>query len=335
MHHRHNEKKYNKGSKVLYTTRGITSEAVILDIHYDDALKPYYTIHILDDDREKQTDEDHITPITPIHQDFQEQDLNGASYPVKQRKGSFSYPTQERRINTVFSHTEVTSSSDNEDQCHAGHNICHESNQPSRRQNVQATLKSILRPSSFGDIRYNDCLDAGSTEYKYDSNDTHEESDGNGSPTKRECEKKRLLDNDRDGNRPKRARLDPKYASCDKNTSAHHGNGPRQRKAPSLLRPPIDKCYFMRIKKKQRPRRCSSQLRDKGVETSYNSRLNEDIFLSDRCDLSGTNVVNNTSILYKEITAKARHLRRSKQRQKSLKIWEDLRETIIYTFVFI
>ena len=188
MHHRHNEKKYNKGSKVLYTTRGITSEAVILDIHYDDALKPYYTIHILDDDREKQTDEDHITPITPIHQEFQEQDLNGASYPVKQRKGSFSYPIQERRrINNTFSHTEVSSSSDNEEECNTGNNISHESNLLTRRLNAQATLKPILRPSSFGDIPRNDCFDkndekngTGSTECGRDYNDKQKVSDGNG-----------------------------------------------------------------------------------------------------------------------------------------------------------
>ena len=353
---RHTEETYNKGSKVLYTSRGITTEAVIRDIHYDDALKPYYTIHILDEDREKQTDEDHITSI---HQEPQDWYLNNATtYPVQQRRDSSTYPIQERRqgdFNCEFSHTEVFDNEEDsarEIRMSDVDPISYASDLPLRLQNTQATLKSILRPSSYGDISRKDCVgkiddnDTSSTglstnepadlkPYEYDFNDTQGANNENGSLTKSEYEKKRRLDSESEAKAPKRVRLDPKYASCDrtrsnrnavKNKSVHRGSRPRQRKAPSLLRPPIDKRYFMRIKKKQRPRRKSSQMTDKGVQTSYISKLNDDIFPSDRDDTPGANAFNSSSILYKEITAKARHLRRAKQHQKSLKRWEDLGE---------
>ena len=52
--------KYEKGMKVLYkNSSGIIEGCIIMDVHLDDMLEPYYTIK-LEDGREKQTDNAHI-----------------------------------------------------------------------------------------------------------------------------------------------------------------------------------------------------------------------------------------------------------------------------------
>tara|TARA_B100001093_G_scaffold417043_1_gene407885 strand:+ start:186 stop:494 length:309 start_codon:yes stop_codon:yes gene_type:complete len=62
----HNRKKdyLKKGNKIQYNSSEgfFVSYATILDIHYDDK-KPYYTIKILDDNREIQTEGNRLSEI--------------------------------------------------------------------------------------------------------------------------------------------------------------------------------------------------------------------------------------------------------------------------------
>ena len=65
---RNRKKDYlKKGNKVQYNSSEgfFISYATILDIHYDDK-KPYYTIKILDDNREIQTEGNRLSEIPPI-----------------------------------------------------------------------------------------------------------------------------------------------------------------------------------------------------------------------------------------------------------------------------
>ena len=56
--------KYKKGQLILYKShcqgRSAEEEACILDVHADDLLEPYYTIRLVNNGKEKQTDNDHI-----------------------------------------------------------------------------------------------------------------------------------------------------------------------------------------------------------------------------------------------------------------------------------
>jgi len=51
---------YQKDSSVLYKGRDGEEEALILDVHLDDELEPYYTIRLIDGREIRQTDNDHI-----------------------------------------------------------------------------------------------------------------------------------------------------------------------------------------------------------------------------------------------------------------------------------
>ena len=53
---------YEKGMEVMYKSPNGPVTAKILDVHFDDLLEPYYTI-LSEDGVEKQTDNDHLTPI--------------------------------------------------------------------------------------------------------------------------------------------------------------------------------------------------------------------------------------------------------------------------------
>ena len=51
---------YQKDSSVLYKGRDGEVEALILDVHLDDEMEPYYTIRLIDGREIRQTDNDHI-----------------------------------------------------------------------------------------------------------------------------------------------------------------------------------------------------------------------------------------------------------------------------------
>lgn len=51
---------YQKDSSVLYKGRNGEEEALILDVHLDDELEPYYTIRLMSGREIRQTDNDHI-----------------------------------------------------------------------------------------------------------------------------------------------------------------------------------------------------------------------------------------------------------------------------------
>jgi len=51
---------YQKDSSVLYKGRNGEEEALILDVHLDDEMEPYYTIRLIDGREIRQTDNDHI-----------------------------------------------------------------------------------------------------------------------------------------------------------------------------------------------------------------------------------------------------------------------------------
>jgi len=51
---------YQKDSSVLYKGRDGEVEALILDVHFDDEMEPYYTIRLIDGREIRQTDNDHI-----------------------------------------------------------------------------------------------------------------------------------------------------------------------------------------------------------------------------------------------------------------------------------
>ena len=51
---------YQKDSSVLYKGRDGEEEALILDVHLDDEMEPYYTIRLIDGREIRQTDNDHI-----------------------------------------------------------------------------------------------------------------------------------------------------------------------------------------------------------------------------------------------------------------------------------
>ena len=53
---------YKAGMDVFYknSNLGTVQQARILDVHLDDELVPYYSIRLLDDGREKQTDDAHL-----------------------------------------------------------------------------------------------------------------------------------------------------------------------------------------------------------------------------------------------------------------------------------
>jgi len=51
---------YQKGSSVLYKGKNGEEEALILDVHLDDKMEPYYTIRLIDGREIRQTDNDHI-----------------------------------------------------------------------------------------------------------------------------------------------------------------------------------------------------------------------------------------------------------------------------------
>jgi len=58
---------FAKGQTVFYTSsQGFAEEALVLEVHHDDLLVPYYTIRLLKDNREKQTDGAHISTLSNL-----------------------------------------------------------------------------------------------------------------------------------------------------------------------------------------------------------------------------------------------------------------------------
>lgn len=58
---------FAKGQTVFYTSsQGFAEEALVLEVHHDDLLVPYYTIRLLQDNREKQTDGAHISTLSKL-----------------------------------------------------------------------------------------------------------------------------------------------------------------------------------------------------------------------------------------------------------------------------
>ena len=62
-----NDTIFTKGQTVFYTSsEGVAEEALILEVHVDDLLVPYYTIRLLNGDREKQTDGARISTLSDL-----------------------------------------------------------------------------------------------------------------------------------------------------------------------------------------------------------------------------------------------------------------------------
>mmetsp|Transcript_26240 Transcript_26240/g.44672 ORF Transcript_26240/g.44672 Transcript_26240/m.44672 type:complete len:752 (-) Transcript_26240:119-2374(-) len=58
---------FTKGQTVCYTSaQGVAEEALILEVHVDDLLVPYYTIRLLNSDKEKQTDGARISTLSDL-----------------------------------------------------------------------------------------------------------------------------------------------------------------------------------------------------------------------------------------------------------------------------
>lgn len=53
--------RYEKDQQVIYTSGGVSTVATVKVVHLDDTLVPYYTILV--DGREKQTDDEHLSPF--------------------------------------------------------------------------------------------------------------------------------------------------------------------------------------------------------------------------------------------------------------------------------
>lgn len=295
---------YQKGQRVIHISRGVTSEAIILAVHLDNDLKPYYTIRILSDGREKQTDNGHIRPN---HSESigRSQKVNGA-YPVQEHN---AHPVKEQ----IFSRGNIDStfSSSEEDEGN------------SHNEKMGALPQSILRTSSYGATTYNGSNDE--EIYYMNSNGAlsqnvsirgHDGED-NASKDNKPTSTKRKLDNEHQSNAAssKRVRFDPEYSvrtyvphSDTKKVvtkvraRAKRAKTPRsKKKVPSLLRPPIDRHYFSRIRPKQ-----------KKVQPKVNltSRSTNEGAIESRH-------FNQMSILYQDVTRKAHRVKLAKQRQKS------------------
>eukprot|EP00804_Cyclotella_cryptica_P015217 CCRYP_000749-RA/>CCRYP_000749-RA protein AED:0.02 eAED:0.02 QI:387/1/1/1/1/1/3/1737/1030 len=152
--------KHEKGSKVLYKSRGsLLEEASILAVHVDDALEPFYTIRLHKDGREKQTDNAHIIPFSKEYQD------SSSSIAVRvnrgtHRKSNRSYPVRQR-IHSRHSCSQ--------DDGYCSNNQPSGSDHPEDQTRIalatrqQALPTSILRPSSYGPIRRTDLTDTNET----------------------------------------------------------------------------------------------------------------------------------------------------------------------------
>ena len=58
---------FTKGETVFYTSsQGFAEEALVVEVHFDDLLVPYYTIRLLNGDREKQTNGARITTLSNL-----------------------------------------------------------------------------------------------------------------------------------------------------------------------------------------------------------------------------------------------------------------------------
>jgi hypothetical protein len=336
------------GSRVLYTSRGVTSEAVILAVHLDDDLKPFYTIWILEGagGREKQTDGNHIVPIS-LPRESKDQSTNSC---IEGHVDSNRYPVQERRYNSdQFIYLDGPLSDNEHD----------EQSLTKHQMDAEATVVpvSILRSSSYGQIPYNDMDSAdffGAYSDEVDSSDddtadrrTANDNGGlfgnatNPNPNKRQSKREVEL---RDAKRARFSHLVTASSATSSNgkrvtpynhlvtaSSATPNNGKRvtpysirrkegklrHTKPPSLLRPPIDKKYFMRIVN-PRTEAKSSRLSNQKIILNYPK--------PEDCVPDGA-PFDNQSNLSKEITAKACKSRRAnKDQHASLKRWEDLGE---------
>jgi hypothetical protein len=154
---------------------------------------------------------------------------------------------------------------------------------------------SVLRPSSYCASSLNDS-----------TNDTKYRAARERLTNKRKSGHK----DDREGTSSKRVRFNPKYSGHGNDGDANikmrsHMKRSRTRylKAPSLLRPPIDRQYYMRIK----PR--------------HHVRMDKKIFWSTEITGGDKNDIdpkcfNDDSSLYEEITTKALRVKQAKQCQK-------------------
>lgn len=67
---------FTKGQTVFYkSAQGIAEEALILEVHVDDLLVPYYTIRLLSSGREKQTDGARISTLSDLCKSFETNDV--------------------------------------------------------------------------------------------------------------------------------------------------------------------------------------------------------------------------------------------------------------------
>jgi hypothetical protein len=318
------------GSRVLYTSRGVTSEAVILAVHLDDDLKPFYTIWILEGagGREKQTDGNHIVPIS-FPRESKDQSTNSCGRGLVD---SNRYPVQERRYNTdeFIDLDGPLSDNDHDKQSLTKHQI-----------DAKATVVpvSILRSSSYGQIPYNDMdsddfFDAYSDEVDSSVEETADRrtaneigglfgNASNPNPNKRQSKREVEL---RDAKRARfnhlvnSSRATPSNSKRVTPYSIRRKEGKlRNTKPPSLLRPPIDKKYFMRVVNPRTGAK-SCRLRDQKIFLNYPKP--EDCKIM---DVPNGSPFDSQSNLSKEITAKV--LRRAnKDQHASLKRWEDLGE---------
>ncbi len=70
------DQKFTKGQIVFYRSgQGIAEEALILEVHVDDLLVPYYTIRLLSDGREKQTDGTRISTLSDLCKSIDTKDV--------------------------------------------------------------------------------------------------------------------------------------------------------------------------------------------------------------------------------------------------------------------
>jgi hypothetical protein len=82
--------------------------------------------------------------------------------------------------------------------------------------------------------------------------------------------------------------------------------------APSLLRPPIDRRYYTRIRPKQQVMRDNKIFRPMSIVSGRDENDSSDLKCFDK-----------DSSLYQEITTKSHHAKRAKQCQKAPKRWEE------------
>lgn len=313
---------YQKGQRVLHISRGVAWEAIILAVHLDDII-PYYTIRIIGDGKEKQTDNDHIRPI---HRESLEQTIGvNRKHPVQKRRCNKEYPMQKQY--GIDSLAQMSSSSGDEDETNKEPTSGVDGNVHSlarflkhQQQNGRSPVP-ILKASSYGSTPYNDIKNGDEVYYMYSgSNSGHEVVDMPGNNLSN------LASNENNEFREasaSRVRFNPVHSvrtfitDNDIDAAKHMVSlKPKKTrspsvKGPSLLRPPIDRRYFTRIKRR-RVGIDSGITKVKTVQTSNDMPLAGSIFRNEDSDSIR---FNKQSRLYDEVTRKARVCKKAKQHQ--------------------